>query len=209
MNGYKTRECIQEISPKLGEHVANFEALSNRGIVRLDDYKGKWLIFLSHPADFSSSWVNEIERFARFYDDFKKLNCELIGLASENDHSPLTWPKSVQEQFNEEIWFPVIIDAHHDIVRSLGAKVQGDDAAGDSRAIYIIDDHQILRSIVNYDPANLDTMIEVTRLVKLLQRTTACGMVALDNWRLGDEWILAETAKETRNDGERCEMWYF
>ena len=209
MYDYKTRESTQLSSPRLGQHVVDFEAVSNHGIVKLSDYEGKWVIFLSHPADFSTSWASEIEKLAHSYNDLKKLNCELIGITAKNDHSPIMWPKAVQEQFVEKIWFPVIIDPHYDIARSLGVGEQEDVAAGTSRAIYIIDDHQILRSVVNYDPANPDTMDEVTRLVKLLQRTNACGIVTPDSWRPGNEWILTEPQKERHKENEPCEMWYF
>jgi peroxiredoxin (alkyl hydroperoxide reductase subunit C) len=86
---------------------------------------------------------------------------------------------------------------------------QENEAAGVSRTIYIIDDRQILRSIVYYDPAHPDTMNEVIRLVKLLQKSKACGIVTPDSWRPGDEWILTEPAKENNTDKEHCEMWYF
>ena len=210
MYEYKRLTGKEPKSSGLGELAPKFESDSNYGIIKLDDYQGKWVIFLSHPTDFSPTWANEIEKFAHSYCELRNLNCDLIGIAPENNHSLLMWPKAVQEQFGEKIWFPVIFDSHHEIARSLGMINQEDEAAGVSRSIYIIDDRQILRSIVYYDPANPDTMKEVIRLVKLLQSSNACGIVTPDSWRPGDEWILTEPAGEVKPEGERREItWYF
>ena len=197
-------------SLKLGELALKFEADSNYGIIKLDDYQGKWVILLSHPADFSPTWASEIQKFAHNFCELRNLHCELIGIDGPHTHSPFMWPRAVQEQFSEKIWFPVIFDSRHEIARSWGMVNQENEAAGVSRTIYIIDDRQILRSIVYYEPVNPDTMKEVIRLVKLLQKSNACGIVTPDSWRPGDEWILAEPAGEVKPEGERREiMWYF
>jgi peroxiredoxin (alkyl hydroperoxide reductase subunit C) len=119
------------------------------------------------------------------------------------------WPKAVQEQFEEKIWFPVIFDSHRDFSKSLGMVEGESDAAGLSHTIYIIDEHQILRSIVYYDPHIPNTMEEVFRLVKFLQKTNACGIVTPDNWRPGDDWILTGPSQKKENGKEKPEMWYF
>lgn len=193
----------------IGRIMPAFEALSNHGIIKLNDYKGKWVILFSHPADFSPAWASEITKIACTNSKLKELNCELIGIAVENDHSPLLWPKAVQEQFEEKIWFPVIFDPHCQIAKSLGMVNQENEAAGLSRSIYIIDDHHILRSIIYYNPDVPDTMEEVIRLVKFLQKTNACGIVTPDSWRPGDEWILKAPPVKRKIQKESAEMWYF
>ena len=194
---------------RLGKPVPPLEAGSNHGIVKLNDYLGRWVIILSNPTDFSPTWASEIAKLADSYTKLKELNCELIGVAVANDHSPLMWPKAVQEQFEEKIWFPVIFDSHRDFLRALGMVAGESDAAGLSHTIYIIDGHQILRSIIYYDQRNSNTMEEVLRLVKFLQKTNACGIVTPDNWRPGEEWILSGPPKKKENEKEKQEMWYF
>jgi peroxiredoxin (alkyl hydroperoxide reductase subunit C) len=119
------------------------------------------------------------------------------------------WPRAVQEQFEEKIWFPVIFDPHREFAKALRMVNQENEAAGLSRSIYIIDEHQILRSIVYYDPHVTDTMDEVIRLVKFLQKSNACGIVTPDNWRPGNEWNLTGPAAKNEKEDEPCEMWYF
>jgi peroxiredoxin (alkyl hydroperoxide reductase subunit C) len=209
MYEYKRNSGKEAKSLGLGKPAPSFESDSNYGTIKLDDYKGKWVIFLSHPTDFSPTWVNEIEKFAHSYCELRNLNCDIIGIAPENNHSLLMWPKAVQEQYGEKIWFPVIFDSHHQIARSLGMINQEDEAAGLNRSICVIDDRQVLRSIVYYDPANPDTMKEVIRLVKLLQKSNACGIVTPDSWRPGDEWILTPPPTENKTRKKQREMWYF
>ena len=39
--------------PRIGEPAPDFEAESTFGTIRLEDFRGSWLIFFSHPVDFS------------------------------------------------------------------------------------------------------------------------------------------------------------
>jgi peroxiredoxin (alkyl hydroperoxide reductase subunit C) len=193
----------------VGRPVPHFEASSNHGIINSTDYKGKWILIFSHPEDFSPVWASEIEKNVRSHSKLKELNCELIGIAVENNHSPIMWPKSVQEQFEEKIWFPVIFDSHLEIARKLGMVNQEHGAAGLTRSIYIIDEHQILRTIIFYDQDAPNTMEEVVRLVKFLQKSSACGIVTPDSWRPGDEWIMTAPYVKGKHKKEPAEMWYF
>jgi peroxiredoxin (alkyl hydroperoxide reductase subunit C) len=193
---------------QIGRRITDFKADSNQGPIDFRELKGKWVVLLSRPADFSPLWTYEIERIAQAELLLKEHNCELVGIAVENDHSPLMWPKAVQDQFEEKIWFPVVFDPHLEIAKKLGMINQENEAAGLAHSIYIIDEHQILRSIIYYDPAVPDTMVEVIRLVKFLQKTNACGIVTPESWRPGDEWILSAPPGEKRN-GKNREMWYF
>lgn len=209
MYEFKRISRTDEKFSRIGRPVPPLEAGSNHGIVKLKDYLGRWVIILSHPTDFSPTWASEIAKFADSYSKLKELHCELIGVAVANDHSPLMWPRAVQEQFEEKIWFPVIFDSHREFSKALGMVKGESDAAGLSHTIYIIDEHQILRSIVYYDPHIPNTMEEVFRLVKFLQKTNACGIVTPDNWRPGDEWILTGPPQKKENGKVKPEMWYF
>ena len=46
-------EIMMNGSVKIGDNAPDFEAISTMGNITLKDYKGKWLIFFSHPGDFT------------------------------------------------------------------------------------------------------------------------------------------------------------
>ena len=72
--------------PILGNKAPSFYAITTNGNFNFpDDFKGKWVIFFSHPADFTPVCTTEIASFAALQNEFKELNTEIIGLSIENN----------------------------------------------------------------------------------------------------------------------------
>mgnify|MGYP001271456585 CR=1 FL=1 len=75
--------------PRLGEPVPAFEAMTTRGKISFPaDYKGKWVILFSHPADFTPICTSEVLTFGARTAEFRALNCELIGLSVDSPPPP-------------------------------------------------------------------------------------------------------------------------
>ena len=86
--------CCQEIVriPLIGEKAPSFEAMTTQGKISFpDDYKGKWVILFSHPADFTPVCTTEFMTFASMEEEFKALNCELIGLSIDSNFSHIAY----------------------------------------------------------------------------------------------------------------------
>ncbi|MCX8168592.1 MAG: redoxin domain-containing protein, partial [Ignisphaera sp.] len=77
--------------PRIGEHAPQFEAVTTHGTLRLEDYKGSWLILFSHPADFTPVCTTEFIAFQGIYDELKKRNVELLGLSIDSVYSHIAW----------------------------------------------------------------------------------------------------------------------
>lgn len=46
-------ELMMNGNVRIGQKAPNFEAETTFGKIKLEDYKGKWLVLFSHPADFT------------------------------------------------------------------------------------------------------------------------------------------------------------
>ncbi|MCX8052249.1 MAG: redoxin domain-containing protein, partial [Armatimonadetes bacterium] len=74
--------------PLIGEDAPAFEAETTQGKIKFpDDYRGKWVILFSHPADFTPVCTTEFMTFAKIEPELKALNCELIGLSIDSTYS--------------------------------------------------------------------------------------------------------------------------
>lgn len=105
----------------IGSEVPCFKAATTQGAVDfLGDFKGKWVVLFSHPADFTPVCTTEFVAFARRYEDFKKLNCELIGLSIDQVFSHLKWFQWIKENLGIEIPFPLIADDRGKIAEKYG-----------------------------------------------------------------------------------------
>ena len=97
--------------PLIGEKAPSFVAETTQGTVNFpEDYKGKWVILFSHPADFTPVCTTEFMAFARRYPEFQAINTELLGLSIDSYYSHVAWVRNIKEKFGVEIGFPIIAD---------------------------------------------------------------------------------------------------
>ena len=203
--------------PLLGEKVPSFEAQTTRGKIKFpEDYKGKWVVLFSHPADFTPVCTTEFVAFQKRYDEFKKLGCELIGLSIDQVFSHIKWVEWIKEKLNIEIKFPIIADDQGKIATMLGMIHPGK-GSNTVRAVFVIDPNGIVRAILYYPQEVGRNMDEILRLVKALQVSDENHVAVPANWPnnelIGDEVIIPlasdiETAKKRLREYE-CYDWWF
>ncbi len=74
--------------PLIGENAPAFTAQTTQGPINFpQDYRGKWVILFSHPADFTPVCTTEFMTFATMAPQFKSLNCERVGLSIDSNYS--------------------------------------------------------------------------------------------------------------------------
>jgi peroxiredoxin (alkyl hydroperoxide reductase subunit C) len=106
--------------PVIGEPAPDFEADTTQGRKKLSDFKGKWVVLFSHPADFTPVCTTEFMAFAAAAKEFEALNTQLIGLSIDSIHSHLAWIRNIREKMGVEIPFPVIADLSMNIAKMFG-----------------------------------------------------------------------------------------
>src|SRR5512143_886959 len=103
-------ETVFEGLPRLGAEAPMFEAESTHGTLRLEDFRGSWVVLFSHLADFTPVCTTEFVAFARIAPELKKRNVELVGLSIDSTYSHIAWVRNIEQHFNVRIPFPVIAD---------------------------------------------------------------------------------------------------
>lgn len=159
--------------PRINEPAPAFKAKTTHGERSLDDYKGKWLVLFSHPADFTPVCTTEFMGFAKAADRFKALNCELLGLSIDSVHSHIAWMRSIEEKFGVEITFPIIDDLSMNVARAFGMIHPGASDTSAVRATFLIDPEGVIRAMVYYPMSNGRSVDEFVRLLTALQTSDA------------------------------------
>ncbi len=200
--------------PQLNASAPDFEARTTHGVRKLSDYKGKWLVLFSHPADFTPVCTTEFMAFAKAYPAFQKLNCELLGLSIDSYYSHVAWVRNIKEKFGVEIPFPIIEDLSMNVARSYGMIHPGAADTSAVRATFVIDDKGILRAMVYYPMTNGRSIPEFVRLVTALQTSDKNAVATPEGWQPGEKVIVpppgtAEAAEKRIHDGYECTDWYF
>ena len=71
--------------------------------VSLSDYKGKYVVLFFYPADFTFICPTEIQEFSRRYEEFRALNCEILGASTDSKHSHKAWIKQGLGKLNHPL----------------------------------------------------------------------------------------------------------
>ncbi len=174
-------EQIQEQTnrlPLIGEKAPSFTAETTQGQIKFpDDYKGKWVVFFSHPADFTPVCTTEFMTFASMENEFKELNCELLGLSIDSTYSHIAWLRTIKEKIeykgmkDVEVNFPVISDLTMEVSKKFGMLQPQASTTQAVRAVFIIDPKAIVRAILYYPLSNGRNMHEVKRLLIAMQHS--------------------------------------
>jgi peroxiredoxin (alkyl hydroperoxide reductase subunit C) len=194
--------------PLIGEKAPSFVAETTQGQIKFPDhFKGKWVVFFSHPADFTPVCTTEFMTFASMEKEFKKLNCELLGLSIDSTYSHIAWLRTIKEKIaykgmkDVEVNFPVISDLTMEVSKKFGMLQPQASTTQAVRAVFIIDPKAIVRAILYYPLSNGRNMDEVKRLLIAMQHSDEHNIATPANWKIGDDVIVPPpgscgTAKE-------------
>lgn len=176
--------------PRIGEKAPDFEAVTTHGTLRLSDYAGSWLILFSHPADFTPVCTTEFIAFQEIYPELKKLGVELLGVSVDSLYSHIAWTRNIEEKMGVKIEFPIVADLDMNVAKTFGMIMPEEHSTEAVRAVFIIDDKQVIRAIIYYPLSAGRNMDEVLRLIQALKTADAHHVATPANWRPGDAVIV-------------------
>jgi peroxiredoxin 2/4 len=202
--------------PLIGDVFPTLEVQTTHGKIKLPgDFKGRWFILFSHPADFTPVCTTEFVAFQKRYPEFKKLNTELIGLSVDQVFSHIKWEEWIKEKLKVNIEFPIIADTGM-VANTLGLIHPGK-GTNTVRAIFIVDPKAVIRAIMYYPQELGRNMDEFIRMIKGFQIADKNGVAIPANWPnnelIKDRVIIppasdVETAKKRVKEFE-CYDWWF
>ena len=201
--------------PRLGQPAPAFQAETTHGTIRLEDFKGSWLVLFSHPADFTPVCTTEFVEFAKIAEPLGKRNVQLMGLSIDSTYSHIAWVRNIEQHFTVTIPFPVIADLNQEVATLYGMIMPGESKTETSRCVFVIDPNQIIRAMIYYPLTTGRNMAEILRLIDALQTTDKHGVATPANWRPGDKVIVPPpktveaAAERVRMPGIECTDWYF
>ncbi len=203
--------------PLIGEKLPELKVQTTHGVKVLpNDYKGKWLVLFSHPADFTPVCTSEFVAFSKRFEEFQKLNCDLVGLSIDQVFSHIKWVEWIKENLNVTIQFPIIADDTGAVAKRLGMIHPGK-GTNTVRAVFLVDPKGIIRLMLYYPQELGRNMDEILRIVKAIQIADDNGVAMPANWPeneiIKDEVIIGpasdeKTAKE-RLEKYDCFDWWF
>lgn len=207
------RECLT-----IGRIAPDFTAITTEGTVTMSQYRGRWVLFFSHPGDFTSVCTSEFIAFAQLHAEFEKRNVQLLGISIDSNPAHLGWLFSILQMTGLKMPFPLIADRDA-VISALYGMVNPDRIYEQSvRDVFIIDPNQRIRAILVYPATNGRNMYELLRLIDALQVSTTYGVNTPANWMPGDPVLVPvprtleeviQHATDPESLGLNCLAWYY
>ena len=151
---------------KIGEKVPEleFDAYQNDDTkkIKLSDYKGKWLVLLFYPADFTFICPTELEEAAQYDEEFKKAGAELVSVSTDTVYVHKAW-HDVSPAI-KKIKFPMAADPTGKLCRAFGTYIE--EAGLSLRGTFIIDPDGTLKAFEIHDNSIGRSAKEILRKVQ-------------------------------------------
>ncbi|MCL2417025.1 MAG: peroxiredoxin [Bacteroidales bacterium] len=209
--------------PRIGDAAPEFKAVTTQGEINFpSDYKGKWKILFSHPADFTPVCTSEFMTFATMQKDFEALNCQLVGLSIDGLFSHIAWLRSIKDKIeykgmkNVEVTFPLVEDISMNVAKLYGMLQPNESTTKAVRAVFFIDPKNMIRAMIYYPLSLGRNFDEIKRVLIGLQTADNFEIALPADWRPGDDVIVPPAGScgvaQSRMDGEdgiTCHDWYF
>lgn len=176
----------------VGQPAPDFEMASTKNLeklnenVKLSDYRGKWLVLLFYPLDFTFVCPTELTTFSDRYDDFAGIGADIIGVSTDSVYSHRAWLQTPREKNGVEgLRYPLAADVTKTVSRDYGVLIEDKGIA--LRGLFVIDPEGILRYKVVHDLNVGRSAEETIRVIQALQTGGLCQA----EWRPGQETLKA------------------
>lgn len=202
----------------IGRIAPDFTTLSTSGYITLSQFRGKWVILLSEPANFAAVSSTSILELAKMNDEFVKRNVQILFLTLDNNFSNIEWMIDIYDNTGIKIPFPLLED--RDKVISDKYNIVNPDRIYEEsvRDLFIINPAGYIKAVITYPISLGRNYYEVLRAIDSLQLTEKYNVYTPANWIPGDPVSIPtvqtfEEAFELRNNsnemGLNCRTWYY
>ena len=204
----------QSAMPRIGDLAPDFETVTTTGKIKFSDFnKESWVVFFSHPADFTPVCTTEMMGFSKEHDFFRQHNAKLLGLSIDSIHAHMGWVNNVKQNTGVLFDFPIIADIDMSVSKLYGMLQPGESETAAVRAVFFIDPKGKIRLIMYY-PLNVGrNMAEIKRVLVALQTSDEHKVAMPLDWEPGDKVIvpapktLAELAERENSDLEKMDFY--
>jgi len=175
---------------KIGEKVSDFEvkAYHEEKIkkIKLSDYRGKWLVLIFYPEDFTFVCPTELEEAAVLYEEFKSLGAEVMSVSTDTVYVHKAWHD--HSQAIRKIAFPMLADPTGNLCRVFGTYI--DEEGVSLRGSFIIDPEGILKACEIHDNSIGRSARELLRKLQAAVHVRKhSGEVCPASWRPGEKTL--------------------
>ncbi len=177
---------------QLGNTVPNFTQQSSQGKIDFYDWAGdSWVVFFSHPADYTPVCTTELGSVAKLKPKFEQRGVKVIALSVDDVQSHNGWINDINETQNTTVNYPIIADVDKSVSNLYGMIHPDADAKVTVRTVFVIDPQKKLRLTITYPPSTGRNFNEILRVIDSLQLTDNYSVATPVDWVDGEDVVVA------------------
>ena len=176
----------------LGDIAPDFTAMTTDGEISFHEGKGdSWVVFFSHPADFTPVCTTELGRTAALMGEFQKRNTKALALSIDPVEQHHAWAPDIGEVTGTPLNFPIVADPDHRVAELYDMIHPGAGDTSTVRSVFIVDPNNKLRLMLTYPKSVGRNFDEIVRVIDALQATDKNPIATPADWRPGDRVIIS------------------
>ena len=191
---------------QIGDIAPDFEADTTEGRIKFHDYiEGSWVVFFSHPKDFTPVCTTELGSMAKMKHEFDKRGVKLIGISIDSVETHKRWKTDIKDVTGAQVDYPMIGDEDLHVAKLYGmihSNASGNAAsrtAADNatvRNVLIIGPDKKVKLIVAYPMSTGRNFDEILRVIDSLQLTATKSVATPANWKQGEDVIILASVSD-------------
>lgn len=185
---------------QIGDTAPDFQAMTTEGPLAFHDYaKDSWVVFFSHPKDFTPVCTTELGAVAKLKPEFDKRNAKLVGISIDSVEDHQKWKQDIRDVTGAAVNYPMIGDQDLSVAKLYGMihpNASGSAAnrsAADNatvRNVFIIGPDKKIKLILSYPMSTGRNFDEILRVIDSLQLTAAKSVATPADWKPGEDVII-------------------
>lgn len=182
---------------RIGDTAPNFKAMTTDGELDFHSWaEGKWVVFFSHPRDYTPVCTTELGTVARLKPEFDKRNVKCMGLSVDPIEDHRGWVKDIEETQGCKLNFPLVADPDKKIANMYDMIHPNANDTFTVRSVFIIDPAKKVRLILTYPASTGRNFSEILRVIDSLQLTDSHKVATPADWKDGQDVIIVPSLKD-------------
>ncbi len=179
---------------QLGSKAPDFEQDSSEGTIKFHEWSGdKWVLFFSHPKDFTPVCTTELGAVAKLKPEFDRRNAKALALSVDPASSHRDWISDIEDTQGTKLNYPIVADVDQKVSKLYGMIHPDLEPKVTVRSVFFIDPNKKIRAMLTYPPSTGRNFNELLRVLDSLQLTDSHSVATPANWEDGQDVVIAPT----------------
>jgi alkyl hydroperoxide reductase subunit AhpC len=183
---------------RINDVAPDFVSDSTEGKIEFHKWAGEsWVVFFSHPKDFTPVCTTELGEVARKAPEWAKRSVKVLALSVDSVEEHKKWLNDINETQNTKVNYPILGGATAKEVANMYGMIHP--LASDTftvRTVFFIDPKKKIRATITYPAPVGRSFDEVLRVVDALQLCDRAGVATPVNWKQGGDCIVPPSVND-------------